>query len=440
MNSTKRLFRLLAFSGLLCATILAGAQNPGGPVKTGSYPVNGTVTDAVTGEALIGANVVVRGTSIGTATDIDGAYSLMIPSLTDTLVVSYTGYVTQEVAVLNRTTIDVALAVESEVLDEIVVVGYGVQRKSDLTGSIATVKGEEIVRVPSANVEQLLQGKVAGVLVTPSSGQPGDGAIIRIRGTGTLNDASPLFVVDNMLLNDISFLNPSDVESIEVLKDASATAIYGSRGANGVIIITTKKGAKDAPARVNFDAFYGTESVVDRIDLVNAAEYAQLTNELAVNTGSPAPFADPAAFGEGTDWQDVIFRNGAIMNYNLGVSGGSDKSSFNVSANYFKQEGVIRGSDYDRVSLRVNNTYKVNRFLDRGITSLLYSATAKSARELSGQHCAHHRSRRHSIHSEIFPMHRFILQQAMPKQAFFTITIMSRISAPSVMYMQTFTS
>jgi TonB-linked SusC/RagA family outer membrane protein len=334
-------------------------------VAAGQITVAGTVTDP-NGEPLIGANVLIKGTAIGTATNFDGQYSLTLNSALDTLVFSYTGFIPQTVPVQNRSVLDVTLAVESQVLDEIVVVGYGVQRKSDLTGSISTVKGDALQRIPTSNVEQSLQGKVAGVLVTPNSGEPGAGAIVRIRGTGTLNDASPLYVVDNMLLNDISFLNPRDVESIEVLKDASATAIYGSRGANGVIIITTKQGSNRDRAVINVDAYYGSESVINTIDLANASQYAQLTNELAMNTGLTPPFSDPSVFGAGTDWQDVVFRNAPIASFNIGASGGSEKSTFSVSANYFKQEGVIRGSDFDRISLRVNNSYKLNTAIEVG--------------------------------------------------------------------------
>ncbi len=322
-------------------------------------PVRGVVTDA-TGEPLIGANVLIKGTARGTTTDIDGQYFLEVATPQDTLVFSYTGFITQEVPVQNRAVVDITLAVQAHLLDEVVVVGYGVQRRSDLTGSIGSVKGEALQRIPSGNVEQALQGKVAGVLVTPSSGEPGAGAVVRIRGTGTLNDASPLYVVDNMLLNDISFLNPNDVASVEVLKDASATAIYGSRGANGVIIITTKQGTQRERATISVNAYYGNESVINKIALTDATQYAMLTNELATNSGNQPPFADPAAFGTGTDWQDVIFRNGAIMNYHLGASGGSERSAFNVSANFFKQQGVIRGSDFDRISLRINNSYQLN--------------------------------------------------------------------------------
>ena len=225
MKTNNLLLRNLLLCVLLFCTLLASGQ----------FTVNGSVVDATSNEPLIGTNILIKGTGSGTITDYDGKFSLQVNSPNDTLIVSYTGYNSQEIPVQGRAIIDVLLATQINVLDEIVVVGYGVQRKSDLTGSISTVKGDDLKRIPSGNVEQMLQGKVAGVLVTPSSGEPGAGAVVRIRGTGTLNDASPLYVVDNMLLNDISFLNPNDVESIEVLKDASATAIYGCRGANGYV-------------------------------------------------------------------------------------------------------------------------------------------------------------------------------------------------------------
>jgi len=331
------------------------------------FTVTGSVSAGSDGEALIGANILHKNSIDGTVTDIDGFFTIQVASLFDTLIISYIGYQDLELPINGRTHLEVTLAVNASVLDEIVVVGYGVQRKSDLTGSISSVKGEEIQRIPTANVEQALQGKFAGVQVIPESGQPGAGAVVRIRGTGTLNDASPLYVVDGMLLNDIAFLSPSDVESIEVLKDASATAIYGSRGANGVIIVTTKKGKIGDEAQITFDAYYGQESVIDQIKLTDASEYATLTNELAANTGSTdPPFDDPAGFETGTDWQDVIYRNAPVMSFNLGVNGGSERFLYNVSTNYFKKNGVIRGSDFDRVSLRINNMYKLKPYLDIG--------------------------------------------------------------------------
>lgn len=319
--------------------------------------VTGTVIDE-TGLPLPGVNVrsALQSTT-GTISDADGSYSVTLENAAnDTLIYSFIGYKTIREPVQARTTIDVEMGFQQQLLDDVVVVGYGVQRKSDLTGAISSVKEEELQRVSNGNVEQILQGRVAGVQVTPSSGEPGRGAVIRIRGTGTLNNASPLFVVDGMLLNDINFLNPNDIESIEVLKDASATAIYGSRGANGVIIVTTKKGRDQRPS-LQLNTYYGTQEVVRKIDLTNASEFAQLANEVATNTGLEAPFDDPASFGEGTAWQDVIFQAAPIQSYQLSSNGGNEFVRYNISANYFAQEGIIRGSDFNRLTIRLNNEY-----------------------------------------------------------------------------------
>jgi TonB-linked SusC/RagA family outer membrane protein len=318
--------------------------------------VTGTVISTSDPEPLIGVNILVKGTDTGTITDFDGNFELEVPSANDTLVFSYVGYETQEVPLNGRTRLDIALAPRQQVLDEVVVVGYGVQKKSDLTGSVSMLEADELQRIPTGNVEQALQGKVAGVQVTPVSGEPGRGAVIRIRGTGTLNDASPLYVVDGMLLDDISFLNPDDIESLSVLKDASATAIYGSRGANGVIIIQTKKGTSQQTA-FSFNSYYGLQEVIDPINLTNGTEFATLANEVAVNEGRQPLFDNPEAFGEGTDWQDVIFHTAPIQNYQLSANGGNENLVFNISANYFNQEGIVRGSQFERVTFRVNNEY-----------------------------------------------------------------------------------
>ena len=328
------------------------------------HTVTGLVTDGT--EPLIGASVLVKDQSTtGTATDIDGRYTLSIPDPSATLVFTYVGYDPLEVAVAGRTELDVDMGEQATTLQELVVVGYGIQRKSDLTGAISSVKAEDIQRIPTPDVGQALQGKIAGVQVTPSSGQPGASAVIRIRGTGTLNNASPLFVVDGMLLDDIGFLNPNDVESIEVLKDASATAIYGSRGANGVIIVTTKRGEAGRTV-FSFNSYVGTQEVIDRIELTNAREYALLSNELATNEGRPPVFADPAAFGEGTDWQDLIFRSAPIQSYQIGASGGTERMRFNLSVGYFTQEGIVRGSEFDRLTVRINNDYNLTNWLTVG--------------------------------------------------------------------------
>lgn len=327
--------------------------------------VSGTVMDTYD-IPLIGVNILIKNTDLGTVTDIDGKYQLTILNATDTLVFSYIGYHQQELPLNGRTRHTIVLEETVDVLGEVVVIGYGTQKKSDLTGAVSTVKGEELTKIPTASVAQSLQGKVAGVQVTATSGEPGASAIIRIRGVGTLNDASPLFVVDGMLLDDIDFLNPNDVESVQILKDASATAIYGSRGANGVIIISTKKGVIGEPARFEFSSYWGTQKLVKKIDLANANEFATLANEVAENEGTGLPFSNPDEFGEGTDWQDEIFSDAPIRNYQLGIRGASEKMTYSISANYFQQEGIISGAEFDRLTLRINNQYQVKEWAKLG--------------------------------------------------------------------------
>ena len=347
MHRTLTLLLALCFS--LLAPLAIGAQ----------VTVSGTVTDGT--ETLIGASVQVPGTTTGTITDIDGGYTLTVPEGADSLSFSYTGFAPQTVAINGRTTVDVVLSAASEVLQEIVVVGYGVQQKDDLTGSVGVVESEQLTDIPTQSLGQSLQGKVSGLQIIPGSGAPGADAIFRIRGVGTLNNADPLFVVDGMILNDISFLNPQDVESVSVLKDASATAIYGARGANGVIIVTTKQG--DGDGQITVSAYAGTQEVVRQIDLLNATEYATLINEADANLGRTPRFPNPEQYGEGTNWQDVIFQQAPIYNAQLSFQGGGEQSSFNLSANYYKQEGTIRGSGYDRFTARLNNTRQVKDWL-----------------------------------------------------------------------------
>jgi len=328
--------------------------------------IQGNVTDAITGDPLPGVNIFVPGTTIGTSTDNNGQYSLNVPENADTLAFSYIGYITQRVAINNRTQIDIQLEPTTITSSQIVVVGYGTQRKSDLTGSISTVKGTDVSRIPTTNVDNALQGQIAGVQITPNSGQPGTPATIRIRGVGTLNNASPIYVVDGMITNDISYLNPEDVQSVEVLKDASATAIYGSRGANGVIIITTKKGTIDQKVQINFNGYYGWQDIQHKISLTNASQYATLVNELNANEGRPPTFQDPNSLGQGTNWQNEVYKTAPTQNYNMSVSGGTDKLTYNISGNYVGQKGIISGSQYKRMSLRVNNDYFFTKNLKVG--------------------------------------------------------------------------
>lgn len=328
------------------------------------HQVSGTITGD--GETLIGVNVLVANTTVGTISDFDGSYRIEAPSADDTLEVSYIGYQTARIPIAGRSQIDIELLPASELLEEIVVVGYGVQRKDDLTGAVAVVESEEIVAIPTQSLGQALQGKVSGLQVTATSGEPGADAIFRVRGTGTFRDANPLFVVDGMIVNDISFINPQDVENVSVLKDASATAIYGARGANGVIIVTTKKGDGSKEGVVQINSYVGVQEVIRKIELTNATEYATLVNELSVNEGRQPVYPDPTVFGEGTDWQDVIFQTANTQNHQISFLGGSETSSYNVSANFYQQEGIIRGSDFQRVSLRLNNEYQIKPFLKLG--------------------------------------------------------------------------
>ncbi len=328
--------------------------------------ITGTVTDASTGESLPGVNILVPGTTIGTGTDVNGHYSLTVPDTADSLRFSYIGYVTQTLPINGRTTIDVQLTMQTISAGQIVVVGYGTQQKRDVTGSISSVEGTEVSKIPTTSVAQSLQGKLAGVHITPNSGQPGASATIYIRGVGTLNDASPLYVVDGMITNDISYLSPDAIASVDVLKDASAEAIYGSRGANGVIIITTKQGSLNQKPQVTLNAYYGMQQIERKISLTNAEQYATLVNELNANEGRPPAFDNPQSLGKGTDWQDVVYQNAPIQNYNLSVSGGSKQVTYSVSANYINQEGIIPKSGYQRITLRVNNTYHPADFVEFG--------------------------------------------------------------------------
>lgn len=326
------------------------------------HSVKGTVTDKADGTPIIGATVRELNGNAGAITDVDGKFELKVSSPEAVLSVTYTGYSPTEVPIEGRSELSITIGFSDNVLEQVVVVGYGTQKKTDLTGAVGSVKSKDLERIPTASVDQALQGKMAGVYVTPTSGEPGVGAVIRIRGTGTLNNSNPIYVVDGMITYDASFVNPQDVQSIEVLKDASAAAIYGSRGSNGVIIITTKNGKKRKDAVITLGTYYGTQSITKKLDLLNATEFGTLYNELINQQYYP----DPSALGEGTDWQDEIFRTAPIGNVQLGINGGSDRYSYNVSANYFNQSGILKNSEFERVTLRLNNEFKVNNWLTLG--------------------------------------------------------------------------
>ncbi|MGE0771214.1 MAG: SusC/RagA family TonB-linked outer membrane protein [Cyclobacteriaceae bacterium] len=317
--------------------------------------VTGQVRSDEDNGPLPGANVVVQGTAKGTVTDLDGRYSLELGASETVLVFSFIGYETQTITVGDRSVIDVVLQPDTKALEEIVVIGYGTVRKSDLTGAVSSVKSDDIIKIPTSTPALSLQGKVTGVQVAPTSGQPGAGAYVRIRGIGTFNDASPIYVVDGVILNDINFLNAADIQSMEVLKDASATAIYGSRGANGVIIVTTKKGkaGQEFPT-ISVNADYSMQYLPKKISLLNGKEFATVVN--AINPGS---FNNVDAVPD-TDWQDLIFRSAPIHNYQVSAAGATARSDYYIGLGYFGQEGIIDKSKFERVTLKFNNTYHLS--------------------------------------------------------------------------------
>ncbi|PPL00544.1 TonB-linked outer membrane protein, SusC/RagA family [Parapedobacter indicus] len=335
--------------------------------------LTGKVTDE-SGRPLAGVTVSVKGTSIAVTTDVSGEYRITIPSGASILVFTSIGFDSLEHPSDNRQTVNASMKASVSDLDEVVVVGYGTVRKSDLTGSVASVKAEELQATPITSLDQGLVGRASGVMVTQTSGMPGAIASIRIRGSSSLQGGNePLYVIDgfpiyngsgfgntggNARMSGLSAVNPSDIESIEILKDASATAIYGSRAANGVVLITTKKG-KRGEDRITFDVNYGIQNVVRKIDVMNAYEYAQLVNEAYMNDGLE-PVYDDAKIAElrsnptGTDWQEEVFQQAPTQSYQLNIAGGNDRTMYSVSGNYYSQDGVIRNSYFDRYQGRVN--------------------------------------------------------------------------------------
>jgi TonB-dependent starch-binding outer membrane protein SusC len=382
--SMKKLVLLLALSFWV---YLTHAQN----VK-----ISGTVIGSDDGLPLSGAIVSVKSMPTkAVTTDSDGKFLIDVP-INETLLFSMIGYTAQERKIsANSTTLRISLAPDVKLLNEVVAIGYGTVKKSDLTGSVASIKAEDLKKTPAASLDQALQGRAAGVTVNANTGQPGAPAVVRIRGIGTVNDSSPIYVVDGIILGDISFLSPNDIESTEILKDASSTAIYGSRGANGVILVTTKKG-KQGKTTVTFDAYGGVQNRWKKLDLMQSAEFAKtiinlnnITSEkdyyrdygfnrwlYAYRLGSSPYFpvirstANPNGLnyaGIETDWQDAVFnKNALIQNYYLSIDGGSEKSNYSLSASYFNQDGTIIGSNYERLTLRLNSGHQIKSWLKVG--------------------------------------------------------------------------
>ena len=328
-------------------------------ISFGQQQIKGKITNDQK-EPLPVVTVQVKNKTTGTMSETDGTYSISANPM-DTLVFSMVGMLTQNVPVNNRTIIDVVLQLETKQIDEIVIIGYGKVKKSDLTGSVGSVKGAEITKMTSFSAEQGLQGKAAGVQVTTISGAPGSGAAIRIRGVGTFNDASPIFVVDGVIVGGLAFLNPNDIESMEVLKDASATAIYGARGANGVILVTTKLGkAGGVKPTFSFSSEVGIQVLTKKIDLLTGPEFANVKNSIV-----PGSYGNPD-LAPNTDWQDLIFSPAPIQNHQISVSGSSKTSQYYISIGYFKQDGIIDKSNLERMTFMINNIYNLTESIKVG--------------------------------------------------------------------------
>src|SRR5690606_17533016 len=324
--------------------------------------VSGVVLDAETGETIPGATVKAKGSDAGTQTDIDGTYSLQVAA-DEILVFSFISYTTQEIPVNKQTRIDVNLETSSQELDQVVVIGYGTATKRDLTGSIATVEGEDVANKPASNPISSIQGKVAGVQIV-NSGRPGSEPDVRIRGTNSINSVKPLYVVDGILNDNINFVNPADIESMEILKDPSSLGIFGVRGANGVIIVTTKQ-AKAGQLNFNFNSTVGFKSVQDRMDLTDAAGFKLLYDEQLANEGNPA--YDYTYWDANTDWQDQIFQQGLLNYNNLSVSGASEKNKFYMRLGYTPEEGIIHYEKLNKITRTINDELQVTDNLRFGV-------------------------------------------------------------------------
>ena len=334
--------------------------------------VSGVVTDT-DGETLIGVNILVKGTSTGTVTDFDGRYSLNAPS-DGTLVFSYTGYVDKEVAVGSQTQIDVTMSADVAILDEVVVIGYGTQRKVDLTGAVGSIGADEIAKTPILSADQAMRGRLAGVQLTNRSGDPGAPINVRIRGVGTTGNNSPLYVIDGVPIvqtsnitintasntesNPLAGINPSDIESIDVLKDASASAIYGTRAANGVVIITTKRG-KNGRTSLTYDGYVGTQTVRKKLDVLGVNDYIALQNEI----GNDFSAFNGQSF---VDWQDEVFSPATMQNHSVTASGGTENMNFNISGGYFNQDGISLATGFERYSVKANSDIKIGKRIKVG--------------------------------------------------------------------------
>lgn len=369
--------RLFAFLAAIALHQLAFAQTT----------VTGKVTDQSSGAPLSNVNVTVKGTSRGTTTNDNGIFSLALQQGDAILVFSSTGFAETEIEINGRSSIDVTLSTSSTKLSEVVVVGYGTQSRRDLTGAVASVKGDAIQNLPVSSASQALQGRAAGVNVVRSGGSPGNPGSIRIRGTGTINNADPLIIIDGIPAGDLNSVNPNDIASIEVLKDASASAIYGTRAANGVVIVTTKRGSFEQPMRLNVNAYTGMSNAIKTLDMLDAGTLAELKRERFTNDGltiNPV-WNDPSNAIQRTNWQDELFKTGTVNNIDVALSGGSAKSSYMLSAGMYDEKGIITNSFFKRYSMRLNSDHRIGKRLKIGQSIQLTRSNDNSLNTLSAQ-------------------------------------------------------
>lgn len=379
--------------------LISGKETPVQIIIQG-VEITGRVISSEDDEGLPGVNVVVKGTSNGTVTDVEGNYKIEVPDSESILMFSSVGYNPEEILIGNQTVINLSMVPDITQLDELVVIGYGTAKKSDLTGALSSVKGDDLRGTVTATIDQALQGRAAGVQVTQNSGQPGGAVSIRIRGSNSITGSNePLYVIDGIqfqgdggeaagfdwaggangqrtISNPLAGINPNDIESIEILKDASATAIYGSRAANGVVIITTKRG-KAGDAKISYNGYYAMQDVPTRLDMMKLPEYAEYQYQLSEEIESiniNEKLMDPSILGPGTDWQDAVFRQAPMQSHQLTVLGGSEKTQFALSGGYFTQDGIVIGSDFERFSTRLNMDSQIKKGVKVG-ASLSYSMT-----------------------------------------------------------------
>ncbi|MCG8700830.1 MAG: SusC/RagA family TonB-linked outer membrane protein, partial [Bacteroidales bacterium] len=362
--------------------VLGVVYLPGYGQDNSENVVTGTVTDATTGEVLIGVNVFVSGTSKGTITDIDGKYRLLLTSADTMLTFSYVGYKNFDVLVNSRTIIDAILELHSEQLDDVVVVAYGVKRKVDVTGSISSISSEEIAEIPTPNVAAAMQGKAAGLQIIPNSGSPGAEVSVKIRGTGTTNNSDPLYIVDGFIVESIQHINPDDIKDIQILKDAASAAIYGARAANGVVLISTKKG-KEGKVKVQFSANWGMSEFWNRPEVLDKYEYRDLFDSAYVKANLLNNIEDSTKFYDYAvnDWMDLIIRDGSNQKYNLVISGGNERNKYLLSGNWNEQTGIVEKTDFRKASVRFNMENKLSDYFTVNSQAIVSSSKRNKIQE-----------------------------------------------------------